>query len=71
MYDLEKIMHVVEKVINGGCYWTIYKNVNKLTMSLGVFGTVKPGPASCEDTERDSPSPDFAQITGQERAPRA
>ena len=43
MYDLEKIMHVVEKVINGGCYWAIYKNVNTLTMSLGVFGTVKPG----------------------------
>ena len=36
-------MHVVEKVINGGCYCTIYRNVNKVTFSLGVFGTVKPG----------------------------
>ena len=30
-------MHLVEKVVNGGCYCTIYRNVNRLTLSLGVF----------------------------------
>ena len=33
-------MHVVEKVINGGCYCTIYRNVNKLTFRHGQTWTI-------------------------------